>query len=220
MLDEVGAEAPALTEVLTRASDVTGEVIEMERMASRAREARRMHGRNARALDAALDRALGGLHRGLEALVKALPSDHPTARTLRTLRQTLFPAGVTAITQLPYVEQHATVTLLLDRVRDGDGAWSAAVRELALAPWFDHVAEINDAYGELLTVRRPPGRREIRAADDRAFELYAEAIVAALAFASTRDDPARWRERLMKPVRDQQSEAALYRRRRAGAPTA
>jgi Family of unknown function (DUF6261) len=121
-------------------------------VAWRAQSDRTQHGVGAQALDAELDRSLSALDQVLAAQLKAFGPEHERHQAAAALREAAFPNGLGAVTSLPYVLEAEEVRRILDELRRP--AMVQAVDRLGLTPQVEGIAELNQRYGELLSVNR------------------------------------------------------------------
>jgi hypothetical protein len=70
------------------------------------------------------------------------------AATARTLLDAFFPQGTGPVTHLPYVDQHARVSILLEGL--SKAPHHDALIALRLEDWLGRLQEINQQYGDLL----------------------------------------------------------------------
>jgi hypothetical protein len=126
------------------------EALQMELKWSRWTEDHAQHEAGAREVDSLLDRTLTGLYESLLLKERSFPG---LARPARTLLDAFFPQGTGPVTHLPYVDQHALVSTLLEGL--SKAPHRDALVALRLEDWLERLQEINRQYG-LLLMR--PGR--------------------------------------------------------------
>jgi len=175
-----------------------------------------VHGPRAAELDAELDRALSGLDEALGSRIKVHGPDSEPGRLAAELREEVFPRGVYAVTSLPYVEQHETVTVLAARLTDPDDLYGA-VEALGLADDVMRIGALNVRYGGELQAPAPRvGFEAVRAAREVGHTHLTRLV--ALVLAATAEDTDADREvraELLGPVVDQnEAVRRRYQRRR------
>ena len=174
-----------------------------------------MHARNAKVVDAQLDRALTALSRTLDNLIHGLTAESEEAQLATSIQGRLFPQGVSAITSLPYVDQHMAVANLLALVNEDDGALMTELELLGQRVFVDRIGELNQAYGELVTRPQRMTPSVLAQLDRDAARQFGYAVAQCLAAtASDSDEHTEWRTQLLQPIVDQQQELAKLRERR------
>jgi hypothetical protein len=143
-------------------------------LAEEARTAREvvMHAQGARETDAKLDRLLASLRDALETIARTFGGEE--AALAQRLLEELLPDGVAYFTSKPFVEQHAALRLLIEKLR-APGTWEA-LRELQLERWVERLDALNATYGELLTQPDHKPREQLKAADTRGYVAMAQVV--------------------------------------------
>lgn len=129
-------------------------------------------------LDKQVDRGLAAVDDYLAGQTRLFAQGHPRARAAATLRVALFPEGLAAITNQPYVQQHVDVDLMLETYATPELAPARA--ELTdLDAMMDRVAELNRQYGASIDGydRGRPSREDLRAAQKLGQDHLAETVV-------------------------------------------
>ncbi len=162
----------------------------------------RLHAPGATPVDHELDRGLSALEMLLSAQAPLYGADSEQAQAAGRVRQAAFPLGVAAVTSLPFVEEHATVTDLLAELQEPESSLAADIAVLGLAPTFERMATLNARYGELLS--QPPEQLSfdrLRAADAEGQRMLRKVVVAVLAgFPEDTSEHVEARSRLLRPI--------------------
>ena len=172
----------------------------------------------ATAMDGLVDRCLGGTHGYLDSQMRFFPGE-PRGDAAGRIMQTIFPDGVAAVTHLPYAEEQAHVTMLLEQLESEELA-----EDVALLPGFPELIarlrQRNREYGEVLRAAGDvPTRDELRAAQQRCRDLVAAVVALALGLYALRAPDRRDEvEHVLEPIW-RQNEAVRILRRRRGIPT-
>lgn len=98
----------------------------------------------AKQIDVFVDTALSALHDGLELEANNSAPDDPLAQDAETLRQTLYPTGVAAITSLNYVDELAEVDRILNTVKSPE--WAPVITTLGLDRRVARLAALEPQY--------------------------------------------------------------------------
>ncbi len=165
-------------------------------------------------LDFEIDGVLAGIDGYLQSQERIYPND-ARGDAATTLRQQLLPEGVAAIIRLPFAQQHAQITALLERANDPDMAEvHAALPEFA--ELLARLSELNQRYGEALQQETEvPTRGELAAGRARGQDILADTAALILAhYALQAPDDDDGRTDLLQPILEQVAAA----RRRRGAP--
>lgn len=171
-----------------------------------------MHGRQAVEVDNQLDRAVSALHSVLDQYSRSLV-DTVALDSARSLLEWCFPRGASAITNLPYVDQHAEVNILVEKLRAPESV--QIVENLGLELAVSTVESLNARYGVLVTRSRdvtPERLQEADLASREAAAAFAAAVVGA--FPTNVPEHVAARTELLSPFFDQKAEYARLRRRR------
>lgn len=172
------------------------------------------HGPEASEIDALFDHVLVGFHDHLFAQSRIFLGE-PRGASAAALRQAVFPDGPGAITQLPYVQQHAQAEAMLAHL-DGPELVTHVAALPELPPMITRVREISARYGAALPPHaQVPSTETIRAARARGHELMCEIVAMILAHFATVDpvDPE-GRAYLLEPIMSQNEAMRVTRRRR------
>jgi hypothetical protein len=169
--------------------------------------------------DAAVDAAIGRLHRKLVADLAAYGDEEPEGQLARRLLEAAFPIGLSGHVKAPFAEQRTHNAVLAALLRSE--AWAADIEAARLGPILrPMLAAIDHFELRYAAARREAGElswADLRAAAAEAHEglcvLVAHALVAA------EGDPA-LAQRLLRPILEEQ--AATRRRvgRGGGEPDA
>lgn len=224
----IGRAAFALGHVQQRAEELgQAEVAELARRAADecrltlAMELRRLSAHRGQyppetmAMDSVVDRCLGGAHGYLDAQRRFFPGE-PRGDAAGHIIEAIFPDGVAAVTHLPFAEEHARVTVLLEQLESDE-----LVDAVALLPEFPELIarlrQRNDEYGELLRAASDvPTHDELRAAQQHCRDLVAAVVALALGLYALRaPDRGDECEHLLEPVWNQNEAVRAIRRRRA-----
>ena len=100
-----------------------------------------------RELDNRMDRALTGFRDGARAMAAGAAGDDPIHDLVATLLDAIFPAGVYAVTSLPYIDQLAGVEAIVDLL---EGDLSQLVAALSLRPLAERLIRLAREYRTML----------------------------------------------------------------------
>lgn len=170
-----------------------------------------------RLVDAKLDRAWTALHTlCVNALSAFEPGSDPEAAA-RCLLDALFPRGPAAVTTLPYIDQHAALSRLVDRTRT-ERSLIQAVQALSAGVLLDRIDELNQVYGESLTRQERISFDAVLVADRQAWRALTSLVARALGLfpAADEGDEAIRRE-LLGPLREQEEGFLAEQRRKPSA---
>ncbi len=106
-------------------------------------------GGSATALDPLLDRAVSGVSDGAANFTRSLSREHPLSLKAGEFLRAAFPAGVSAITSLPYEDELAAVNSLLARLQDPKDLAPVA-KQLSLEPFVTELAQVTDKFATAL----------------------------------------------------------------------
>lgn len=123
------------------------------------------HGERAQEVDHELDRALSALHGVLSTTAHAFGERSTRGAAARLALERLFPSGLRAVIQLPFVTQEDTVRILLERTTR-ERLLARALRELDVGELLERIAAIHVRYGEALPREQPstPSYEQVQAA--------------------------------------------------------
>jgi hypothetical protein len=180
---------------------------------NKAGEDHAIHAEDARKLDALVDRGLSGFHDSLQLAVRAL--GEAQAGPAQALLEVFFPKGPGALTNLPYVDQHALVTQMLERL--AEPVHRDAIATLHLQVWVERIREVNHRYGRALSRPERLTYEQVAAADRAGWMAMLSVIARVLGLHPTDSEPdLQGRRALLQPLTDQQEEMASLRARRRG----
>lgn len=154
-------------------------------------------------LDPLADRLLFGVQNVALGHQSGLSAGHSLAARIDRFLAELFPAGVAAITRLPYVEQAVALERCVDRLH---GPLAPMVTEMAIQSLVDRLAEITVAYRA--SVDAGHGRvpfTNVRAARERGHLFLLEIVAMIVSEYHDADDPDQVaaRAELLAPVAEQ-----------------
>lgn len=158
----------------------------------------------AKQIDILVDTALGALHDGLENEVQNSDTNDPLAPQAETLRTTLFPTGVGAITSLNYVDELTEVERIVHTCKST--AWAPVIAQLGLQRRVDRIVSLESQYrtaiaesGDKLTFG------EVKAARQQGQSLMLQAIAIILGlYPSDNENDLERRSKLLAPIFRQQ----------------
>jgi hypothetical protein len=128
----------------------------------------------------------------------------------------MFPRGVQGVTALTYVEQHATLKAQLPALREG-GKRAQDVAALGLAGYVERLAALNDAYGAKVAPGSPDriAHDQIRSHQADGQRRLLKVLVHILAaYDEESDAHVAARDRLLRPILDQNAAIGVHRRNR------
>ncbi|GAB4538611.1 MAG: hypothetical protein Tsb0020_52690 [Haliangiales bacterium] len=177
-----------------------------------------LYGREARRLDSAVDRALTVIDGYLAGQRDLFGEEHARGQAAGAVRAALFPAGVAAISQRPYVQEQAAVENLLALAAAPELADArAALPELITM--LDHLSERNQRYREVLfkdtSAPSPDTLRETNRDGQRRLAGLVMIIYAHFLTQAPEDNDGL--SDLLEPIRFQEESARVARRRRRNA---
>ncbi|GAB4543990.1 MAG: hypothetical protein Tsb0020_55520 [Haliangiales bacterium] len=213
------ARARGLNTVADYAADVSTQDRALLAVQERYRKTRSaLHGRQALRLDSAVDRALTVIDRYLAGQLDLFGEQHARGQAAKAMRAALFPAGVAAISQQPYVQEQVAVENLLAVAKSPElAAARAALPEISAM--FDHLAERNQEYGEVLFEdMSAPNASTLREANrDGQRRLAGLVMIIYAHFLTHAPDDDDGLSDLLAPVRYQEESTRVARRRRRNA---
>lgn len=187
------------------------EAVTLERRWRTDRDDSLSNAERARIVDAKLDRAWTALH---DLCVNALGAFEPGSGpevAARTLIEQLFPRGPAAVTNLPYVDQHAALKSLVERSRTQLDL-VRAVQTLSVGVFLDRIDDLNEVYGDSLGKQERISYDEVLIADRRGWLALTELVARILgAFPSTEGPDEAARRTLLGPLREQEAAMADHR---------
>lgn len=166
------------------------------------------------AVDNIVDRCLTGVAGYLDVQIRVYP-DEPRGEAAERVLRALFPAGVAAVSRLPFAEEHEQVNTLLERATAEDLAED--VRTLPeLVGLLERLDERNREYGELLRqAQLAPTREDVRQAQQRCQDRLAETLSLIIGlYALHSPERTDERDHLLEPIMRQNEALRLLRRRR------
>lgn len=174
------------------------------------------------AIDNLVDRTLTGTRDVAVAQIKGLPAGHPLTDRVERFLHDVFPAGVGAITSLPFIEQVAATEIIVAKMQTEH---AALVRELGLAGKVAYLAELTAAYRDQVdNAPRPVDFATVNAARERGHAYLLEIISIILGTYHDEDEPehAAAREELLAPIQAHEKtiRAELRARRARGSAAA
>jgi hypothetical protein len=201
-----------LVQTIDEALALEKQALQMELDWSRWTEDHAQHEAGAREMDGLLDRTLTGLNESLLLKERSFPD---LAATARTLLDAFFPQGTGPVTHLPYVDQHARVSILLEGL--SKAPHHDALIALRLEDWLGRLQEINQQYGDLLMRPDRLTFAQVTAADKAGHigMLTVVARVLGLHPSNSEADMAA-RHALLAPYLEQKEAFAALRARRRG----
>jgi hypothetical protein len=178
------------------------------------RNTRSPHAAHMPAIEALADQLLTGLRDG--ARLHALGADGTTLVEVDHFIQEVFPAGVFAVTSLPYVEESAEIERILGILQ---GPLALQVARFGLIRLVERLAAVSVQYREALHLADKLDFATVRAARDQG-QLYFLQIVAMILGTFPLETPEHVdaRRRLMAPILEQDAAVRAYRRGRRTVP--
>jgi hypothetical protein len=172
-------------------------------------------------LDSSLDKVISAVRDGAEAQRQGAAPEDPIHKIVDDFLKAVMPAGVFAITSLPYVDELSEAEKLLLKLQ---GPLAATVVELGLARPVARLAEIVPLYRAAL---QSAGAKAVdfalvRESRQRGRRYLLEVIVMVLGRYNRADDPAHKAARaaLLAPIQKQCEAARTLRSRRGGSGAA
>jgi hypothetical protein len=196
-----------IVELTQRALDQDRKTAELEATWQRARNVQQGSRVKAQAIDAELDRALGGLAGQLSALAHSFGT-RPRGVKASELSAALFPEGAAALTTLSYENELAAVDVLLGRLR---GPLATAIDELGLGAHVELITTLAADFRAALATEatREVSFSDVREAGARGHEALLEVVAVILGtFHGSSDEHVSTRNRLLAPVMNQQRRIA------------
>ncbi|MBH24281.1 MAG: hypothetical protein CMH57_07510 [Myxococcales bacterium] len=162
--------------------------------------------RGTREIDADLDSTLGGWHQALQGLLRSSRLPAELRVSAQTLKDELFPSGVKAITQQPYIDAIASVKSIVAQANDQlpDGVpLKSHVDRLGYGHFIQAIDALSDELDAVIKADSPDPDvvyKDVTSANSVGQELMLE--VMAEIIAQTRKEQAR-RGRFLAPILDQ-----------------
>ncbi len=158
-------------------------------------------------VDVKVDRTLTAIRDTASAQARAVEPGEKLHKNVHELLGQIFPAGVNAISSMPYVEELMAVDTIVKQLK---GPFASHVQELGLGRLADRLAELAKEYREA-QLEKPAGDIDfghLRAARAKGQEqlLQVVAVVIGTYYGST-PEHTRLRTALLEPFLDQQEAA-------------
>lgn len=168
----------------------------------------------AKQLDVSVDTALSALHDSLELEARNSAADDPLGKQAETLRSTLFPNGVAAVTALNYVDELAEVERILTAVKSDE--WAPIITGLGISR---RVARLDALEPQYRAAVADPANKvaftEVKAARARGQSLLLQAVALVLGkYPSDNAADVAAREKLLAPIFRQNDAVRDYLRAR------
>jgi hypothetical protein len=164
-------------------------------------------------IDNLVDRALSALRDAAQAQADGADPEDEIVPMVNSLLKAVFPAGVAAVTTLPFVEEVEVVEGILTKLK---GPLKKAVEELGLSRQVKRLTKLADQYRAALTAPSASLKfGDVRAARARGQDMLLETVVIILAkhrTSSTEDVSGR--SALLEPILTQEEEIRRYMRSR------
>jgi hypothetical protein len=179
-----------------------------------ARSARSAHAASMPAIDGLADQLLTGVRDG--ARLYALGAGSTVTVEVDAFIDEVFPAGVHAVTSLPYVEEAVEIERILGMLQ---GPLALQVARFGLARLVQRLAAVSAQYHEALHIEEKLDFTTVRAARDQG-QLYLLQIVAMIIGTFPLETPEHVdaRGRLLAPILEQDAAVRAYRRGRRSVP--
>jgi hypothetical protein len=163
-----------------------------------------------RKVDAKVDRTLSAIRDTAQAQANAAETGDPLQATAQELIGQLFPAGVQAVSSMPYVEELAAVDTMLKQMK---GALARHVADLGLERLMNRLAELAKEYREAQEEKRGSevsfgDVRSARAIGHRKL-LQIVAVILGTHYDDSAED-VRLRTALLTPMLEQQEAVRQY----------
>jgi hypothetical protein len=163
-------------------------------------------------LDPLIDVTLSGIQNIGKTFIRASDEHSETKKLAETLLTTIFPKGVRAVTHLTYVDELAVVQTILGHLR---GSQREAVDRLGLEPLVARLETLSGQFRDVLHKNDPKTLTwdQIRAAREQGQRRLLQTVAIVLG-RHYGDDPdsVRIRNRMLKPILDQNDTIAAYLR--------
>jgi hypothetical protein len=201
----------ALVERIDAAIEYDLEAREIETLWLAIRTRTRVHAAEMPELDALADRLVAAIHDNASS--QALGAEAAFAARVDRFIEAIFPAGVYAITSLPYAEQAAALEVM---VRELTGAFVSDVDDFGLTRLVERLASVSVQYRNSLHVQRPIQFADVQETRHRGMGNMLEIAAMVLGKFHRIDVPAHEeaRRKLLGPMVEQHEAACAYRRGR------
>lgn len=169
----------------------------------------------AKHIEPELDRCVAGFGGYLDTQVRVFSSSSERGRAAAALYKELFPKGAGYVTRLPFVQEHAEVSAMLERAaRPEMAALIAAVPDAAAM--LEHIRVVNDRFGKSLeTFELAPSSDELAASRQRGQQFVTETAILIMAhFITEAPDDTEGRAYLFEPILRHERLVRDARRRR------
>lgn len=164
-------------------------------------------------IDNHLDRALSAFRDAAQALADGADPEDEIVPMVNSLQKEIFPAGVAAITTLPFVEELAVVEGIVTKLK---GPLKKTVDELGLSRQVKRLTKLAEQYRAALTAPSASLKfGDVRAARARGQDMLLETVVIILSrHRSSSAEDVSARSALLEPILNQNEEIRRYMRSR------
>lgn len=164
-------------------------------------------------IDNLVDRTLSAIRDAAQAQADGADPEDEIVPMVNSFLKAIFPAGVAAITTLPFVEELAVVESIVTKLK---GPLKKTVDELGLTRQVKRLAKLAEQYRAALTAPSATLKfGDVRAARARGQDMLLEIVVIILArHRSSSADDVSARSALLEPIVNQNEEIRRYMRSR------
>lgn len=208
----------SLASAIDAAVEIDAKAVTLQLLWNSAASDYAQHQAGAQALDAQVDHALSGLLDAIESKIASFPE---LASQGNLLKSTFFKGGVSDITSLPFIDEHAYVKNLVKQLAAAP-YWDA-VLALRIDDWVRKLRDLNERYGALLSKPDRLSYSDVTLAESAGYDAMLGVIARVLgAFPDNTEGDLAARRKLLSPLVEQREELASLRakRRSAGAERA
>lgn len=176
---------------------------------------RSLYAREVKEIGRCADICLSSIRDIVEAQIRGVPADNPVVMEARAMLEDIFPAGVRAITALPFIDEVAACEVVVAKL---NGRWATTVTTMGLTQRLAFLADYTRKYREAVDQHRNLSFATVQHYRKRGQQFLREVVIIALALYPDSSDPAQVaiRERLLAPLMTQLADVRAHNRVRRG----
>ncbi len=175
---------------------------------------------DARGIDTKIDRTLAAIQGTLLSPIRAFGAKNPASKDAQKLLDDIFPEGVGAHINVPYVDQLSSNDVVIESL--GKSEYNATVKARGLQVFVDELVALNDAFRTELSKTpdaTPVSYDEVQAHRSRGQEYLLEILARIIGqFPTSSTDDSTARGELLAPILQQNDAIGAYLRRRRPIP--
>lgn len=150
-------------------------------------------------LDRFADIGLASIRDVTVAQIRGLPQSDPLVIDANAMLEDIFPAGVGAVTSLPFIDEVAACEVIVAKLT---GRWASTVSQLGLQQRVAYLSEYTQQYREAVDERRNLDFATVQQYRRRGQQMLREVVVTTLGLFADSENPdqVRARVRLLEPL--------------------